>query len=60
MNELTDFINNNPNAMPSEFREASKKWAAHAIETYKDDLLGKALLVSKAIADFLNEMEGQK
>ena len=43
-----------------EFRTAAKKWAAHSLETYQDDLLTKALAVSKSIAEFCNELESRK
>lgn len=38
-------------------REAAKKWAATAIQTYDDKLLRKALEISASIANFLNELE---
>lgn len=38
-------------------REAAKDWAGHALDTYKDELLDKAIKISTSIAAFLNEME---
>jgi hypothetical protein len=35
-----------------DFHNAGKKWAAHALDTYTDEYLEKALQISVAIADF--------
>ena len=37
-------------------QSAAKLWAAHALDTYVDGLLDKALAVSKALADFAHEL----
>ena len=38
-------------------RETAKKWADYCLTTLDGNLLTKGLMVSKAIVDFLNEME---
>jgi hypothetical protein len=38
-------------------RKSSIEWAQHSLETYRDNLLLRALAISAAIADFENEME---
>ncbi len=38
-------------------RETAKKWAGYCCDEFEDDLLDKGLKVSKAIVEFLNEME---
>ena len=41
-------------------RDTAQKWAHHAIETYRDELLEKALKISEALTNFLAEMENPK
>lgn len=36
---------------------ASKQWAYHCLDTYRDTLLERGLAISRAIADFMSEME---
>lgn len=43
-----------------EFLALSKRWATHSLEVYTDELLTKALAVSKAIAEFDNELFGKE
>ena len=40
-----------------DFRQLSIRWAEHSINTYADELLVKALLLSKALIDFENELK---
>ena len=38
-------------------RIAGQKWASYCLQTYDDVLLNKALKISEAISNFLNERE---
>jgi hypothetical protein len=38
------------------FLELSKRWATHSLGVYCDELLTKALAISKALAEFDNEL----
>lgn len=40
-----------------EFRKAAKRWAEFSLDTFKGDLLQKAMAVSASIADFCSELE---
>jgi hypothetical protein len=40
-----------------ELRRAASAWAEYALDTFDGELLGKALAISKALAEFCNEME---
>ncbi len=44
-------------AEPDILRGAAKQWAQHALSTYRDELLHRALAISEALAQFMNEME---
>ncbi len=58
MQELAEAISeNSPVVHPDAFRKAAKEWASAAIETYSGELLEKAMAVSVAMANFLNELE---
>lgn len=39
-----------------QFLELSKRWATHSLDVYCDALLTKALAISKALAEFDNEL----
>ena len=38
-------------------REAAKKWAVYCVDTLDGDTLAKGLMISKAIAEYVNELE---
>ncbi len=42
---------------PQLLRGAAKRWAEYSLDTYKDDLLHRALAISEALVQFMNEME---
>ena len=39
-----------------EFTQLAQRWASHSLATYKDELLGKALAIAKALSEFDNEL----
>ena len=41
-------------------RGAASKWAEHCIETYDGKMLRKGLSISAALAEFMNEFEGDR
>lgn len=43
-----------------DFTELAKRWASHSLETYKDELLTKALAISKALSEFDSELIGKE
>jgi len=59
MQELSQSIENavGVEQPQDQIREAGKKWACYALDTYRNDLLGKALAISKALSDFAAEMD---
>ena len=63
MKELTDSISKQSSPNPAkgvevyELREAAKKWACYAIDTYSDEFLTRALAISKVIAEFCTVIE---
>lgn len=42
------------------FLELSKRWATHSLGIYCDELPTKALAISKALAEFDNELLGKE
>ena len=38
-------------------REAAIKWAGHSLKTYNNELLHRAMAISEALAQFVNEYE---
>lgn len=62
MQELNDSMNNamdHNTRPPVNLRDVGKKWALHCLETYTEDLLSRGLHISKALAEFANELEGR-
>lgn len=62
MQDVQDTLNTQmENFPPAEneggvFLELSKRWATHSLGVYCDGLLTKALAISKALAEFDNEL----
>ena len=42
---------------PEKLRLAAQEWSSYSLKTFDKKLLNKALKISSAIANFLNEME---
>jgi hypothetical protein len=62
MNQLTDALREHAGMAgdddPSDdlpLCKAAKEWAVHSLDTYSDDLLSKALAISKALREFADE-----
>jgi hypothetical protein len=55
--ELSDAIDQAKSGDTDTLRAAAKRWAEHCLETYRGDLLKAGLNVSRALADFMNELE---
>jgi hypothetical protein len=53
----TDFETDERPEHEAEFRRAAEQWAANSLRVFDGVLLQKALAISCAMAEFLNEME---
>ena len=47
-------------ATEGSLRATAIRWGSHAINTYRDELLHRALAISEALAQFVNESETMK